>query len=267
MIVNLMRLIWNGHVLYHADHPNYGNFSEWGVGLPARDIVMEPVGGTDWQIYRRSTLQGKVYGVKMQVYAKTKMALDDLIVAWEGYMAPDVGIKTLTRVTAGGDTLCLDAVALTPVWSHDKADPRVITVSQEWMTQYPYWRAATESSANGVINGGAINITNSGTVPAWARIKITGICNKPRLTNADGKLVEVNVNMTNAADVLAINCAPHATIVYTPFGGAATNYYGYRSDTSQFFRIAAGATTVTPTGAAGAAAVVVYWYPYHRALT
>ncbi len=262
-----MRLLWNGNILYQADHPHNLNFTEWGVGLPSRNIVMEPVGGTDWQIYRRSTLDGKVYGVKMQVYAEDKEALDDLIVAWEGYMAPELGVKVLTRVTAGGDTLCLDAVALSPVWARESADPRIITVTQEWQAQYPYWRAAVESSASGNCGAGAIAINNVGHVASWARINFTGIVNTPRATNAAGDLVEVNVNMTNAGSTLDIVCSPHATIIYTPFGGAATNYYGYRSDASKFFRIAAGVTSVTPTAAAGAALCTVYWFPYYRALT
>lgn len=260
-------LTWNSNTIYTAGGTSYRGFREWGVGLPERDVVMEPVGGTDWMIYRRTTLKGKVYGVRLMLQAATKAALDDAIATWEGYMDPSNGVKVLSRVTAGGDTLCLDAVALTPQWDDDQVGAIGKWVTQEWLAQYPYWRAASATTANGTIGGGAISCANSGNIASWPTITITGICDTPKITNAAGEYVEVNVNMTHANDVLVIDCEPHATITYTPNGGSATNYYGYRTSGSKFFRLAAGTTSVTGTASSGSAAVAVAWYKYYRALT
>jgi len=258
-------LVWNSNTLYTAagGTATRTGFKERGFGAAEREVIWSDIGGTGLRVYRDTRLTAKVYEVEIWINAASKAALDDEIAQWEGWHRSSLGEKVLQRTTAGGDVYQLDAVALTPVWD-EQFGPHAIRVVQRYEAAFPFWRSATETSATGDFVGATpvnVAVANVGTEAAWARYTVTGTVTDPKVANSLGDYVEVAVVMTGA-DVLAVNCKPHATITYN-----AANYYGYRTAGSKFFQVPAGTTNVTLTAASGDATFVIYWYTYKESLT
>jgi len=265
---------WNGDKIYESQNgtPTRLKQSEEGLGFPPRVLTFDEFAAPAMNTYRGMKYANRVYTVTYKVAPDpyTKEGLDAELAQWHNWHDPANGECVLRRLTAANNNYYLDAVARAPeIGRADGGFTRLITQSYEAAS--PFWRSASESSATDNYNGATpVNITvaNAGETEAWMRFVITGIVNAPKLTFGDYE-IEINVNMTHANDVLAIVCEVPASVLYTPNGGSATKYYGYRSNATNFngFKAAAGNNTVTLSATSGTAACVVYWYNYYGTIT
>lgn len=90
----------------------------------------------------------------------------------------------------------------------------------------------TASAFNGTTN---VNVAcaNAGDADAYPTITYTGIVNNPKVTDAYGRFLKLEIVTTHANDVIQIVLDPqNLSMLYTPNGGAATNAFGYRSEDS-----------------------------------
>ena len=94
-----------------------------------------------------------------------------------------------------------------------------------------------------------ISCANPGDVDAYATITYTGIVNNPSVTDAYGHVMEITITTTHADDALVLTLDPqNLSIVYTPNGGAATDYFGYRTAASQMAYVKHGTNNLTFVG-------------------
>ena len=259
---------WNSNLLWQVNHGTPTRFlrSLGGEGWPARENVIEQQGNLYANLFRGVRVRDKVLVAEFDVAPDPNpqnTALEAEVLQWENWHTSLMGTAVLEIMKNNGDILQLDAVPNPSVWRPNGPFARIVT--QSWTSPAKWWRGATEQSETGNYNDAnpvTISCTNAGTLPTWLRVDITGIVDTPKLSTSDGNVVEIRVDMTHGNDNLAIIATPPATVTFTPNGGGAANYYGYRTSATTFtlFQLPVGTTDVTLTAATGNATVTLYWY-------
>lgn len=110
---------------------------------------------------------------------------------------------------------------------------------------------------------------NTGQIPSWPVITITGAVNTPVITNSSGDSITVNYTCPNADDTLTIDCRPNGTYrrsVYYREHGTGTRTYKTISSASKYVTLPTGTTNLSLTDTAGAATVAVVYYLYYGGL-
>jgi len=259
---------WNSNLLWQINHGTPTRFlrSLSGEGWPVRENVIEQQGNLYANLFRGVRVRDKVLIADFDISPDPDPLhanLEAEVLQWENWHTSLMAAAVLEIMKDNGTILQLDAVPNTSSWRPNGPNARVVT--QSWISPAKWWRGATEQSASGTYNGGTpvtVSCTNAGTLPTWLRFDVTGVVDTPKVATSEGNVVEINVDMTHANDALAIVCTPPATVTYTPNGGSATNYYGYRTSATTFtlMLLPVGTTDLTLTASSGNAGFVAYWY-------
>ena len=181
------------------------------------------------------------------------------------YFADDVAADEngILRFVTSSGTREIDVVPkpleITEVWDN------ALLVKLGFLGLKAFWRAQSQSSANGNFNGATpvnISCNNAGDWPSFPVITITGIVDTPVLTNSDGDSLTINAATVNADDVLTIYTEyDQVRIDYDEHGaGSPVNWTGYASVDSVFWWLPVGTHNVTISASSGTAAVTIAWY-------
>ncbi len=139
----------------------------------------------------------------------------------------------------------------------------IVGVSLILDCQDPTFYDATEQEETGNFNGTTpVNISceNAGDWPAYLDITYEGPVSEPKLVDAYGYVMEIE-NDLSAGDTLRIITDPQDfTITYTPSGGSAVSWLGYRTGESQLVFVKPGTNNLTFTAASGNGAITAHWY-------
>jgi hypothetical protein len=245
---------------------------EVGWETPEDVIIVDEIPDAYADIDRGAQFKPRLYAASFRLKAVSATALETLRDTWLGYHNPLAGIGVLKRITSGGKTRYLDCRPRSTVWTplDRRADGYCQVLTQTYFAANPFWRSAVQA-ASGNFNGATpvnVSCANGGDIPAWPVITITGVVAVPRVTNAAGEYIEINATTANADDTLTIDHRPGSiSILYREHGaGAGTNWYGYRTSASTFWKLPVGTANVVLTATSGTCACALAWYLYYRSL-
>lgn len=138
----------------------------------------------------------------------------------------------------------------------------VVGVMVPLSCQDPTFYDPTQKTETGNFNGVtpvAISCTNDGDWPAYLDITYTGPVSQPKLTDAYGYVLEIENDLA-AGDTLRMVMEPHSfEITYTPSGGEAVSWLGYRSGASQLVFVKPDTNNLTFEAASGTGGITVRW--------
>ena len=220
--------------------------------------------------YRAWLYSRRGYGFEVLIKAATASDLETAMGTWDGWHDSELDEGYITRVTVGGTTRCLDCIALPVEWEYD--GPMAVTGTQDYLASNPWWRSESRSVTSGIFNGTTeveVECANGGHIPAWFTAIISGIVATPKLTNSEGKYIEVNYTTTYADDTI--------TIITKPWG-ACRRYAYYRehgtgtltpvqmTSGSEFITLPTGTGDLVLSAASGTPTFDIGWYLYYRSL-
>jgi len=218
--------------------------------------------------YRSSTYKEATYTVTLLAKGTSATNLEALRAAWEDWHDIELGEGYVQRVTHGGLTRCLDAIPNLPEYGADGNSPVSCTITQTYVASMPWWRDAAMTTASGTLNGGTAAVVtcgNSGDIPTWPLIVLTGTFNKPRLTVGSDTF---QVNATGAGtDTLTIDMRPQGPFrmsVYKQEDGTGAKTYCSIMSASKYLTLPKGTTGVSFDASTGTAGILVSYYKYYR---
>ena len=116
----------------------------------------------------------------------------------------------------------------------------------------PTFYNPTAVTPSGAFNGTSnvnISCANAGDVDAYVTITYTGIVTHPKVTDAYGNFMYIENDTAHANDTLVLTLDPqNLSITYTPNGGSATDWFGYRSADSTMVYAKYGTNNLTFVG-------------------
>ncbi len=220
-------------------------------------------------LYRSTSFAGRVYGFIARLKSASASANNTLMGTWEDYHNPDLGAGVVERVTHAGTTLQLECIPLAPEWLEIGITNAI--VRQAYQAAFPWWHGAAESSQAGQFNDATpvnVSIANTGDIPTWPRVVITGIINDAKITLSDGvntTYIDVNKTTTNADDTITIDWRPWGDTPKTAYfnlNGAGDNVYLTITSGSEWGRHAKGTTNMVIEADSGTPNMVAYWHNY-----
>jgi len=223
---------------------------------------------------RGVTYPSRTYSFRVLVTACDAGTLDTYLRELEMFHDRELGMGYLKRINNNGVTRCLDCYLQSMAIQEFKGlEPTGAWVTLTYLADVPWWRDSTLTTATGNFNGIVpVNIacTNSGDIPAWLYIVLTGIVDTPLLTNSAGDWLEIRHDNDEAADVIIADCRPSGATRRTVKAyedGVGAGVLVATTGGSKPLSIARGTNNLAIVGLVGAVATCdLYWYNYYGSL-
>jgi len=221
-------------------------------------------------IYQANNMQIRELAIELSVYGATLSAYITNRRALVTHFWPNVrksgGLGTLAYTTFNSNVRYA-TVAFVGLTTGEEWVPNttaacwgVVTLRFEMLDPTWYGAAVTPSgtfNANTPVN---VSCANAGDCDAYPTITITGSAVdtvNPQVTDAYGNVLAIS-NTIEEDDVLVITCNPNsASITFTPDGGAATSWWGYRTAASVLPLVKYGTNNLTFVADSGTAAIAI----------
>jgi len=252
---------------------------DWDASSVA-DHYHEPTPSRLADTYRGTLYKVRGYSFTTLLLATTAGGLEGLKSSWADWHDPELGEGQLKRITHRGTTRVLDCIPGRATYRPDIRGNRESQIS-EFVTQVyvagiPWWRDAALTTASGAFTGttaATIGVSNAGDIPAWIKVSVTGIVDRPSIAVGSDSMV-VTGSSGQATDLIIYKTMPHGTYGRTVrnwsggTGGVGTGGYTFMRLTagSKYLQLPKGASVLTFTATSGTAAILVEWYNYYGSL-
>ncbi|MFA4972539.1 MAG: hypothetical protein WC683_07980 [bacterium] len=131
-----------------------------------------------------------------------------------------------------------------------------------------FWNPTAVTGASAFNGATPVNLScaNTGNLNGYLTLTYTGTATatvNPKVTDAYGHWVELEGTVSNG-DVVVMVLDPSAiSVLYTPSGGSATNWWGKRSATSTMVYAKYGTNNLVFSATSGTATIATTFYPRH----
>jgi hypothetical protein len=243
----------------------------WGLAVEpsVRELALGDIGGFyEGHIFRKRELD-----VVVQVFGNTRAEAAENARALIAALSADVrrGEQGRLRYTApSGVTrdiyvILRESFDLSRMVMGASGARTVFEVTLPFLSLSRGFYDTSSKTATGTFNGTTsvyVFCDHDGDVDAWPTITYTGTSAQtinPKVTDAYGYHTQVNVTLSSG-DTLEMTFWP-LSIIYTPNGGSATDYRGYRTSSSREIRIKPGDNPLTFVcgSGSGTASISVTW--------
>ncbi len=254
--------------------PNEGMFvvadSEQGHRRPIQEDYVEPTPDYLSDQYRAPVYKPRLYSIGVLIAGATRGQFEQLLGQWDSWHSAELGQGVYKRETARGLIRCLDAVPrppseMTPVGIYAK------TFRQAYLAANPWWRTESMNEVTGQYddaNVATLAYTNSGEIPAWPYIVITGKVQNPKVRTADAE-IEILYTSPNGDDEIRIDCRPNSLMRRSAFyylHGTGGPISVPMSSLSKYISFPRGISSIRLGATAGNARCLIAAHDYYGSL-
>lgn len=255
-------------------YPNEGMFvvadSEQGYRRPDQEDYVEPTPDYLSDQYRAPVYKPRLYSYGVYIAGATRGEFEQLEGLWDSWHSAELGQGVFKRETARGFVRCLDCVPRPPS-DENAVGNNAKTFRQAYLAANPWWRTENMNEIAGQYDDAnvvTLSYINSGEIPAWPYIVITGKVQNPkvRLPNEE---VELLYTSPNSDDEIRIDCRPNSltrrsAFYYVHGGGSPVSVP--MSSVSKYLSFPRGTTSIRLSATTGNARVSISAYDYFGSL-
>lgn len=255
-------------------YPDVGIFvvadSEQGHRRPIQEDYVEPTPDRLSDQYRAPVYKPRLYSYGVLIAGSSRADFERRQGLWDSWHSAELGQGVYKRETARGLIRCLDCVPrppseMTAVGIYAK------TFRQAYLAANPWWRTETMMEIEGRYDGDnvvTLAYINSGEIPAWPYIVITGKVRNLKVRTATDE-VEVLYTTISNDDEIRIDCKPNSLMRRSAFyyrHGTGSPVAVPMSSLSKFISLPRGWSTVRLSAGSGNARASIGAYDYFGSL-
>jgi len=255
-------------------YPNVGIFvvadSEQSYRRPIQQDYIEPTPDYLSDQYRSPTYQPRPYSIGVYIAGSSRTDYERRVGLWDSWHSAELGQGVFKRITARGNTRCLDCVPRPPSEEEVKG-VRAKVFRQAYVAANPWWRTENMNEVTGQYDDAnvvTLSYTNSGEIPAWPYIVITGKVQNPKVRTATDE-VELLWTSPNGDDEIRIDCRPNSLMRRSAFyyeNGGGDPVSVPMSSLSKYISFPRGNSSIRLSATAGNAQVSISAYDYYGSL-
>jgi len=255
-------------------YPNEGMFvvadSEKDYRRPIQQDYIEPTPDYLSDQYRAPVYQPRPYSIGVYIAGSSRSDFERRVGLWDSWHSAELGQGVFKRITARGNTRCLDCVPCPPSEEEPKGFSAKV-FRQSYIAANPWWRTETMNEVTGNYDDAnvvTLRYTNSGEIPAWPYIVITGVVRNPKVRTATEE-VECLYTTTNGDDEIRIDCRPNSLMRRSAFfyeHGGGDPVSVPMSSLSSYISFPRGASDIRLSATSGGAGIVIAAYDYFGSL-
>jgi len=255
-------------------YPDVGMFvvadSEQGHRRPEQEDYIEPTPDYLSDQYRAPVYKPRLYSYEVLIAGTTRGQFEQLQGRWDSWHSAELGQGIYKRETARGLIRCLDCVPrppgeMTGIALYAK------TFRQAYLAANPWWRTENMNEVMEYFDAAneiTFYYTNSGEIPAWPYILITGKVSNPKVRTQSDE-IEVLYTTIDNDDEIRIDCRPNTLMRRSAFyyrHGTGSPVAVSLSSASKYVQLPRGISPLRISAAAGNAQCIVSAYDYYGSL-